>query len=107
MTTSFTGSNYGVISTLNSGSGTLTSAQTTAFSYENVQNYSSGSIFLTISGGGLGTLTINYSTDSSGTNTILETTNSIVSSQIINFFPKGKFIKVILTNNSGTINYTI
>jgi len=107
MTTAFTGSNYGVISTLNSGSGTLTSAQSTAFLYENVQNYSAGSIFLTISGGGLGTLNIYYSTDSSGTNTILETTNSIISSQIINFFPKGKFLKIVLVNNSGTINYTI
>lgn len=107
MTTAFTGSNYGVISTLNSGSGTLTLSQTTTFSYENVQNYSAGSIFLTISGGGLGTLTIYYSTDSSGTNTILETTKSIMSSQIINFFPKGKFLKIVLTNNSGTLIYTI
>ncbi len=109
MSTIFTGSNYGIISSANSGSGTLVNlGNTTNFSYENVQNYTSGSILINLSSGGYATLTINYSNDQSGTTTSTESyVFTKTGSQTINIAPKGNFLKVILTANVASVGYTI
>lgn len=113
MSNIFAGSNYGIISTINSGSGTLGASGSTGFNYENVQNYTIGTIFINSSSTGLtGTnlsLNLNYSNTISGTN------NSIQSFQITNlgsdtfdFVTQSSFLKVSLNNNTNSsVNYTI
>ncbi len=111
MSTIYTGSNYGIISTANSGSGSLSASGDTtgsSFSYENVQNYTTGTIFVNLSSGGYATLTINYSNDQTG---LINSTESYVftktGSQTINFAPKGNFLKLVLTANVSGVAYTI
>lgn len=94
----YTGSNFGYISSNNS----FTNPTTTG-SYEIIQNYSSGSVFLNFSGG-LGTLTIYYSQDSSGTNPITEVYNNINESRIISFTPQGAYLKI---GFSGPPTYSV
>jgi hypothetical protein len=110
MTTSiYTGSNFGVISTINSGTGTLASiGNTTSFSYENATNYSSLSVLISLTGAGNATLRIYGAKDNSGTN---EQTQEIqltkTGSQDLNFYPNGAFVKVELEANVEGITYDI
>lgn len=109
MTSSFTGSNYGVISSLNSLSGVLTTGNSISGSYESSQNYTSASILYNITTNGLAIINIYYSNDNIGTNYLIESFKIVkVGSDIINFTPQGKFIKIELVNqSSGNINYSL
>lgn len=107
----YTGSNYGVISTANSGTGTLASSgNTTSFSYENTQNYTAGSVLLNLTTNGYATLNIYYANDASGT---VSSTQSFkltkTGSQTIDFIPQSAYLKVELVSNSaaGAVGYTI
>ncbi len=109
MSTIYTGSNFGIISTLNSGSGTLSSSgSSVAFAYENIQNYTSGSIFINLSTNGYAKLTLYFSNDATGTIVLTESyvfTNT--GSQTINFTPNGNYLKLVLTSNIDNVEYTI
>lgn len=109
MSTIYTGSNYGIISTANSGNGNLTiSGNTTNFSFENVQNYTTGTILINLTSNGYATLTINYSNDQTGS--IVSNESYIltkIGSQTINFAPKGNYLKLVLTANTNNVGYTI
>lgn len=114
MTTIYTGSNYGTISTLNSGSGgPIISGGTVNFNFELVKNYTSGTILLGLtsaSGDGWIDLDIQYSNDSSGTVISIETHKFLkapisASPITLQFKPQGNFMKVILRNNS-TVSIT-
>jgi hypothetical protein len=116
MTTIYTGSNYGIISTLNSGNGSVTNGTSyTSFGWELVTNYTSSSILidLTSSGTGYLDLELQYSTTNPGI---------VISSEIYRFLkaptvptpvtlqfkPQGKFMKVVLYNNSAVpITFTM
>ncbi len=105
----YAGSNYGVISVVNSGSGTLAAVDnTTSFSYENVQNYTAGTIFINLTSNGYATLTINYSNDVSGT---LKSSESYIftkeGAETINFSPNGTYLQVVLKANVANVGYTI
>ena len=70
MTTIYTGSNYGIISALNTGSGTLLANGIKIFTFELIKNYTSGSILVGLSGlinSSTCTIQIEYSNDSIGT----------------------------------------
>jgi len=79
MTTIYTGSNYGIISTLNSTSVStplLSLATSTFGNYELVKNYTAGSILLKLTGtttSGYCNILIEYSTDNAGTIVSTET----------------------------------
>jgi hypothetical protein len=114
MTTIYTGSNYGIISTLNSGSGvTISPAGTVPFSFELVKNYTAGSILLGLTsaaGNGWIDLTIQYSNDNTGTVISSETYKYLKAPTsatpiTLQFKPQGNFMKVVLTNNSA-VNIT-
>jgi hypothetical protein len=124
MTTIYTGSNYGIISTLNSGSGTLTASTTIAKTWELVRNYTSGStlIKLTSSGpGGWIDFQIEYSNDEIGTVSSIEThrflqsTDTIPSNPlyppspiILQFKPQGTYMRILLNNLSAiSVAYNI
>ncbi len=111
MSIAFTGSNFGIISTLNSGTGTLAaSGNTTNFSYENTQNYTTGTILINLTTNGYATLNIYYSNTSSGTiNSIESFKLSKTGSETINFTPQSQYLKVELVSNSsaGGVGYTI
>ncbi len=105
----YAGSNYGVISSVNSGSGTLATVDsTTSFSFENVQNYTAGTIFINLTSNGYATLTINYSNDVSGT---LKSSESYIftktGAETINFSPNGTYLQVVLKANVANVEYTI
>lgn len=106
----YTGSNYGVISTANSGTGTLASSgNTTSFSYENTQNYTAGSVLLNLTTNGYATLNIYYANNASGT---VSSTQSFkltkIGSQTIDFIPQTAYVKVeLVSNSSGAVGYTI
>ena len=75
MTTIYTGSNYGIISTLNTGTGSILTNTSIAKSWELVKNYTSGSILLELTAGAPGgwiDFEIQYSNDNSGTVTSSE-----------------------------------
>ncbi len=109
MSTIYTGSNFGIISTTNSGTNTLeNSGDTTSFSFENVQNYTSGCVLINLSTGGFATLTINYSNNATGSVSSSESyifTNT--GTQTINFCPKGNYLKLVLKANIDNVTYNI
>ena len=122
MTTIYTGSNYGIISTANSGTGSITSSSTYAKTWELVKNYTSGSVMLELTSTGSGgwiDFQIEYSNDASGTvvsfetHRFLQAKDTTVSAAypelpIISFKPQGTYMRLVLTNNSNvTVAYTI
>ena len=76
MTTIYTGSNYGIISTLNSGTGTILTSASLAKSWELVKNYTSGSVLIELTAGAAGgwiDFQIEYSNDNVGAVSSFET----------------------------------
>lgn len=110
MSTGYTGSNFGFISTNNSGNGTLTTGTpTTSFTYENVQNATSCNVFLHIgSVSTISTLNVYSSNDVNGTNPIVSTFKTITESQTFNIPIEAEFLKIELDLESGaSLDYTI
>jgi hypothetical protein len=124
MTTIYTGSNYGVISTLNSGTGTILTSNTIAKSWELVRNYTSGSVLIeltALASGGWIDFQIEYSNDNLGTVSSTETHRFLQATDttataplyppspiILQFKPQGNFMRVILNNLSPiTVTYNI
>jgi hypothetical protein len=124
MTTIYTGSNYGIISTLNSGSGTILSNASDIQTFELVKNYTSGSVIVDVSSSGPGgwiDFEIQYSNDNLGTVTSTEihrflqaTDTSTVaplyppSPIVLQFKPQGTYMRIKLNNLSGiTVSYNI
>jgi hypothetical protein len=114
MTTIYTGSNYGIISTLNTGSGgPIIPTASVSFSFELVKNYTAGSILIDLtsaSGTGWIDLIIQYSNNNSGTVISTETHKYLKAPTTaapitVQFKPQGNFMKVVLTNNSA-VNIT-
>jgi len=93
MSLGYSGSNFGIISTLNSGSGTLSSiGDKTSFSFENTQNYTNSSISVIISGtNALVNLNLYHSQDNSGTNYVVEKISSIIQSNIFSIEIKSNY----------------
>ena len=115
MTTIYTGSNYGIISTANSGSGTLGASTIHGFSFELSKNYTSGSVLISLTGTPLCNLYINYSNDASGTVISTELHKYIASSTpsptntTIQFKPQGQYFRLRLENldSSASVIYTV
>lgn len=111
MSLGYSGSNFGIISTLNSGSGTLSSiGDKTSFSFENTQNYTNSSISVILSGTTpLMNLNLYSSQDSSGVNSITEKISSIIQSDIYTIEIKSNYFKVELelVSSGGDITYSI
>ena len=123
MTTIYTGSNYGIISTLNSGTGSITTSSTYAKNWELVKNYTSGSIIIKLTSGPGGWIDfqIEYSNDNSGTVSSFETHRFLQATDttatvplypespiILQFKPQGTYMRVVLNNSSGvTVAFTI
>jgi len=111
--TIYTGSNYGSISTLNSGNGTLTIlGSITNFTYEFVQNITSGSVLITYSGiNPMIQLNVYSSKDNIGTNVNMESFqfSSNSGETIVQNIQTvaGKFIKIELVNQTANIIYDI
>ena len=108
MTTIYTGSNYGVISTLNSGTGTITAGSTySLFTYELVKNYTCGALLIDFTSGiGLCTINLLFSSDNLGTITATQSFSLIKSpgKYTFDFKPQGQYLKVQIVNNSSSIN---
>lgn len=119
MTTIYTGSNYGVISLLNSTSvsTSLASSATSTFAtYELVRNYTAASILLQLTGAstsGYCNVLIDYSNDGSGTIVSTETHNYInyttsATTSTIQFKPQGAYCRIRLYNGgTGSVNFEI
>jgi hypothetical protein len=112
MTTLYTGSNYGILSTVNSGSGTLAAiGATTSFSYETIQHNTCGSILLTISGiNPCVQLNIYHSKDAIGTNASIESYQYSTSQTVVQNIQQliaGAYIKVELIAKTTNIVYSI
>lgn len=119
MTTIYTGSNYGIISTLNStlASTTVASLSTSSFgSYELVRNYTSGSILLKLTGAttsGYCNLIIGYSSDNLGTIISTETHSYLnyttsTSTITIQFKPQGAYCRLSLYNaGAGSVDFEV
>lgn len=109
MTTIFAGSNFGFISTLNSGSGNIpTGGLAVTFSYENVNNYNTISILLTTSGGSQLLLRVYSAADISGTQeNVQEVLITKTGSNNYTFYPNGPFVKVELFSNADNITYNV
>lgn len=117
MTTIYTGSNYGVISTLNSGSGSILASPLSpvSFSWELIKNYTAGSILIDLTSSGTGwiDLEIQYSTTNPGVVISTETYRFLkapasTSPITLQFKPQGNFMKVVLYNNSSVnVTYNI
>jgi hypothetical protein len=110
MTTIYTGSNYGIISTLNSGSGTINALTSNTYTFELCKNYTSGSILIDLSGNALTDITIEYSNDNIGTIVSTDTRPLIKSgTYTFDFKPQGQYFRIRLTNTSTTIpiNFTL
>ncbi len=100
----YAGSNYGVISTLNSGSGNLFASATYTFNYELVQNYTSATLLIDLSGKALTTINVLYSNDTSDTIIAKEAIPLLKEGNYtFDIKPKGKYLRVQLINNSPTI----
>lgn len=125
MTTIYTGSNYGIISTLNSGTNlSLLSNTSDIKSWELVKNYTSASILLELTAGTSGgwiDLEIQYSNDNTGTvissevKRFLQATDTTVtpplyapSPIVLQFKPLGNYMRIKLNNLSSiTVAYKI
>ncbi len=98
----YTGSNYGVISILNSGTGDISGNESSEFQYELVQNYSSCQLLIDLSGSALTTIDLLYSSDTSGTITSKESIPLLKQGNyVFDIIPKGKYLKIKLINNSA------
>ncbi len=104
----YAGSNYGVISTNNSGTGTISANSTYTFTYEQTQNYSSGTLLIDLSGAStLTTISILFSNDATGTVVSTQTIPLIKpGTNTFTFKPQGKYCKITLTNNSASTSVT-
>jgi hypothetical protein len=119
MTTIYTGSNYGIISTLNSTSvstSLLSLATSTFGNYELVKNYTAGSILLKLTGAttsGYCNILIEYSTDNAGTIVSTETHSfnnytTSASTTTIQFKPQGAYCRIRLYNGgTGTVAFEV
>jgi hypothetical protein len=110
MSLGYSGSNFGVISILNSGSGTLSSSgDKTSFSFEITQNYTNSSISVIFSGTTpIMNLNLYYSQDNNGINSITEKFSSIIQSNIFTIEIKSNYLKVELELVSGSnITYSV
>jgi hypothetical protein len=124
MTTIYTGSNYGIISTLNTGSGSILTTASLAKSWELVRNYTSGSILIELTAGAAGgwiDFQIEYSNDGTGTVSSIETHRFLQARDttasvplypptpiILQFKPQGTYMRVVLNNLSPiTVAYNI
>jgi hypothetical protein len=124
MTTIYTGSNYGIISTLNTGSGSILTSTSLAKSWELVKNYTSGSILIELTAatsGGWIDFQIEYSNDGVGTVSSIETHRFLQARDttatlplypptpiVLQFKPQGAYMRVVLNNLSPiTIAYNI
>jgi hypothetical protein len=109
MSTIFTGSNFGIISTLNSGSGTLTnSGDSFTFNYENIQNIVAISVYLNLSGSGFATLKAFYSIDGTESNNVIESFKFVkTGTQIQALIPSGKFFKLQIISDNDNVSYII
>jgi hypothetical protein len=120
MTTIYTGSNYGIISTLNTGSGSIPTSTTVAKTWELVKNYTSGSILIELTAAGAGgwiDFQIEYSNDNLGTVSSTETHRFLQATDttaappplypsspiVLQFKPQGTYMRVVL-NNLSPIN---
>lgn len=105
----YTGSNYGFISTANSGTATLTNpGDTSSFSFENVQNYINGSFLINITGTPDIKASVIFSDDSSGT--ISSTTSFIFNktgSFTKSFQISGQFLKIEIESIFGGSTFTL
>ena len=113
MTTIYAGSNYGVISVNNSGSGTIGSSATINFAYELTQNYTSMNIFINLTGTaiGEGVLNVYFSDTDLGTNNVIENyllTDVFPFTNTIELYPSAKYVKLELVSRyDASVNYTI
>jgi hypothetical protein len=119
MTTIYTGSNYGVISTLNSTTSAtpLLSTNTSVFgSYELVKNYTAASILLKLTGAstsGYCNILIDSSNDNIGSIVSTETHSYInyttsASTTTIQFKPQGAFCRIRVYNGgTGTVSFEL
>jgi hypothetical protein len=124
MTTIYTGSNYGIISTLNSISGTVLSSAGVNGTFELVKNYTSGSILLKLTAGAPGgwiDLQIEYSNDGSGTVSSVETYRFLQATDTtalaplyppspitLQFKPQGAYMRIKISNLSAVnVDYNI
>ena len=104
----YTGSNYGVISTLNSGSGDLSGNASFVFSYELVQNYTSATLLIDLSGQALSTINVLYSNDTSDTIIAKEAIPLLKEGNYkFNVKPSGKYLRIQIINNSANSATTL
>ena len=98
MSIGYSGSNFGIISSFNSGNGTLNSiGDIFEGSFENIRNNTMASLSLIINGTNpLVDITIFYSQDSLGTNILSKKIISIHQSEIVNIELQSNFIKIKL-----------
>jgi hypothetical protein len=101
-----TGSNYGIISTLNTGSGTFAGQSTFPLLYENVQNYTSCSILVQTSTNIM--LQVNFSNTANGQMVSSESYMiSANSAKTINFSPSGQYMQLVfVARNTLTLTGT-
>jgi hypothetical protein len=116
MTTIYTGSNYGIISTLNSISGTILPNVSADGTFELVKNYTSGSILIKLTAFDSGAwidFQIEYSNDNSGIVSSVETHKFLRAPMtaepiVLQFKPQGTYMRVVLHNSSlETVQYNI
>ncbi len=116
MTTIYTGSNYGIISTLNTSSGTIPISTILALNWELVKNYTSGSVLIDLTYAGAGgwiDFQIEYSNDNAGTVVSTETHRFLQavdttatpplyppSPIVLQFKPQAAYMRLVLNNNS-------
>jgi hypothetical protein len=106
----YTGSNYGIISTLNSGNGTLVNINdSVVFGYELIQHYTSCSVLLKISGTDpILVMNVYISNDNIGTSE-KKTTYRYTSEQTViqNIELSGKYIKLELQTKTANVSYNL
>ena len=123
MTTIYTGSNHGVISIANSGTGSIDTSTTITKSWDFVKHHTACSIIIKLTSAGSGgwiDFQIEYSNDNIGTVSSFEThrflqaTDTTVTAPqypelpIIHCKPQGEYMRVVLNNNSNiTVDYSI
>lgn len=101
MTIGYSGSNFGFVSSLNSGSGTLNTSFEGTF--ENIRNYTMASISLVINGTNpLVNITILYSQDELGTNVVSKQIFSIHQSDIFDIKLQSNYVKIQLELVQGS-----
>lgn len=111
MTIGYNGSNFGVVSVLNSGNGTLTTiGDTFEGNFENVRNYTLGTLSLLVSSftNLLVNITIHQSQDETGTKSITKKILSIYNSQTVEIKIESNFFKIELELVEGSsVNFSL